>query len=48
MHNKSLTVDGVATIIGGRNIADEYFQAGAGLGYIDLDVLAIGAVVKDV
>jgi putative cardiolipin synthase len=48
MHNKSLTVDGVATIVGGRNIADEYFQAGAGLGYIDLDVLAIGAVVSDV
>lgn len=48
MHNKSLTVDGVATIIGGRNIADEYFQAGEGLGYIDLDVLAIGAVVRDV
>jgi cardiolipin synthase C len=48
MHNKSLTVDGVATIVGGRNIADEYFQAGAGLGYIDLDVLAIGAVVRDV
>ena len=43
MHNKSLTVDGVATIIGGRNIADEYFQAGDGLGYIDLDVLAIGS-----
>jgi hypothetical protein len=40
MHNKSLTVDGVATIIGGRNIADEYFQAGDGFGYIDLDVLA--------
>jgi cardiolipin synthase C len=48
MHNKSLTVDGVATIIGGRNIADEYFQAGDGLGYIDLDVLAIGAVVRAV
>lgn len=48
MHNKSLTVDGVATIIGGRNIADEYFQAGLGLAYIDLDVLAIGAVVSDV
>jgi len=48
MHNKSLTVDGVATIIGGRNIADEYFQAGDGLGYVDLDVLAIGAVVGEV
>jgi cardiolipin synthase C len=48
MHNKSLTVDGVATIVGGRNIADEYFQAGDELGYVDLDVLAVGAVVKEV
>jgi cardiolipin synthase C len=48
MHNKSLTVDGVATIVGGRNVADEYFQAGDSLGYIDLDVLAVGAVVKEV
>jgi putative cardiolipin synthase len=48
MHNKSLTVDGVATIVGGRNVADEYFQAGDQLGYVDLDVLAVGAVVRDV
>ncbi|MDB6452855.1 phospholipase D family protein [Falsirhodobacter sp. 20TX0035] len=48
MHNKSLTVDGVATIVGGRNIGDEYFGSGeAGL-YGDLDVLAIGPVVADV
>lgn len=48
MHNKSLTVDGIATIVGGRNIADEYFQAGDSFGYLDLDVLAVGAVVADV
>jgi len=48
MHNKSLTVDGVVTVVGGRNIADEYFQAGEGLGYVDLDVLAVGEVVRDV
>jgi cardiolipin synthase C len=48
MHNKSLTVDGVATVIGGRNIADGYFQAGHGLAYVDLDVLAIGGVVAEV
>jgi len=48
MHNKSLTVDGVATIVGGRNIADEYFQAGEAFGYVDLDLLAVGAVVGDV
>src|SRR4051794_16365066 len=27
MHNKSFTADNQATIIGGRNIADEYFEA---------------------
>jgi len=48
MHNKSLTVDGVVTVIGGRNIADEYFQAGEGLSYVDLDVLAVGPIVGDV
>ena len=48
MHNKSFTADGVATIVGGRNIGDEYFSAGEGIGFIDLDVIAIGAVVSDV
>ncbi|MCB1559713.1 MAG: phospholipase D family protein, partial [Xanthomonadales bacterium] len=27
MHNKSFTVDGVVTVVGGRNIGDEYFSA---------------------
>jgi len=27
MHNKSFTADGTATIVGGRNIGDEYFGA---------------------
>ena len=48
MHNKSLTVDNRLTIVGGRNIGDEYFEAGQGLFYRDLDALAIGAVVADV
>jgi cardiolipin synthase C len=48
MHNKSFTVDGQATIIGGRNVGDEYFGAGHDFGFIDLDVLAIGPVVADV
>ena len=48
MHNKSLTADGVATIIGGRNIANEYFEAGDETGYIDLDVIAVGSVVGEV
>ncbi|WP_367111233.1 phospholipase D-like domain-containing protein [uncultured Psychrobacter sp.] len=29
MHNKSFTVDGRATILGGRNVGDEYFGTGS-------------------
>ncbi len=48
MHNKSFTADNQATIIGGRNVGDEYFDAAAGTLFADLDVLAIGPVVGDV
>jgi putative cardiolipin synthase len=48
MHNKSLTADGVATIVGGRNVADSYFGTGEESLFADLDVLAVGAVVPDV
>ncbi|WP_298635658.1 phospholipase D family protein [uncultured Umboniibacter sp.] len=48
MHNKSLTVDGQVTIIGGRNIGDEYFNAGGLAAFADLDVLSIGPVVSKV
>src|SRR5690606_28033429 len=48
MHNKSFTVDNQATVIGGRNIGDEYFGAGENGLFVDLDVLAIGEVVSDV
>jgi putative cardiolipin synthase len=47
MHNKSFTADNQATIIGGRNIGDEYFGATDGLLYVDLDVLAVGPVVSE-
>src|SRR5690606_16627852 len=48
MHNKSFTVDNQATIVGGRNIGDEYFGATEGVLFADLDVLAIGPVVQEV
>jgi cardiolipin synthase C len=48
MHNKSFTADNQATIIGGRNIGDEYFGAAQGVLFSDLDVLAVGPVVEDV
>jgi len=48
MHNKSFTVDTQATIIGGRNIGDEYFDADPKLAFGDIDLLAIGPVVEEV
>lgn len=48
MHNKSFTVDGEATIIGGRNVGDAYFGAGEQPLFSDLDVLAVGPVVSEV
>jgi putative cardiolipin synthase len=48
MHNKTFTVDNQATIIGGRNIGDEYFGAGVGAMFVDLDALAIGEAVSQV
>ncbi|GGB64722.1 phospholipase D-like domain-containing protein [Blastomonas aquatica] len=47
MHNKSLTADNQMTIIGGRNIGDEYFGPGDQPEFADLDVLAIGAIVPE-
>ncbi|MCE7524357.1 phospholipase D family protein [Alloalcanivorax xenomutans] len=48
MHNKSFTVDNQVTVVGGRNVGDEYFGATDGPLFADLDVLAIGPVVDDV
>src|SRR5205814_1368293 len=48
MHNKSFTADNQATIIGGRNVGDEYFDAGQSVSFADLDVLAVGPVVGEV
>ena len=48
MHNKSFTIDNQATIVGGRNIADEYFETGEGLSFADFDVLAVGEAVRGV
>lgn len=48
MHNKSFTVDGQATIIGGRNVGDAYFGVGDEPLFADLDVLVVGPVVRDV
>jgi putative cardiolipin synthase len=48
MHNKSFTVDNQVTIVGGRNVGDEYFGADDDMLFADLDVMAIGPVVTEV
>ncbi len=48
MHTKSFTVDNQVTIVGGRNIADEYFGANKDEKFGDLDVVGIGSVANDV
>jgi putative cardiolipin synthase len=45
MHNKSFIVDNKVAVIGGRNIADDYFDAGDDHNFRDLDLLAVGPVV---
>ena len=46
MHNKALIVDNQATILGGRNIGDEYLGLNAEFNFLDLDVLGIGPVAR--
>ena len=48
MHNKSFTVDNQVTIVGGRNIGDEYFDAERDFQYGDLDVIGLGPVAKEI
>lgn len=47
MHVKSFTVDQAITIVGGRNIGDEYFDASETLNFRDRDLMAAGPVVAD-
>jgi putative cardiolipin synthase len=48
MHNKSFTVDNQVTVLGGRNIGDEYFGADSSLAFDDFDILVRGPVVHEV
>lgn len=48
MHNKSLTADNRASIIGGRNVGDEYFAANQEVNFGDMDALLFGPVVRQV
>ena len=48
MHNKIMVMDNACAIIGGRNIADEYFGLGEKQNNRDLDIVAVGPIVREV
>jgi len=48
MHNKSFTVDNAMTIVGGRNIGEEYFELNQNVKFGDYEVFALGPVVDEV
>jgi putative cardiolipin synthase len=45
MHNKLFIADGVMAVVGGRNIADEYFTLSEAQNFIDMDALVVGRVL---
>ena len=45
MHNKLFIADGAVGVVGGRNLADEYFLRGKQGNFIDFDLLVTGAVL---
>lgn len=47
MHNKAFIADNQVAVIGGRNIGDEYFGAGQGALFADLDLLSVGPVIAE-
>jgi phosphatidylserine/phosphatidylglycerophosphate/cardiolipin synthase-like enzyme len=47
MHNKLFVADGSVAIVGGRNLADEYFSEMGRESFLDFDLLLTGAVVPD-
>ena len=46
MHNKQFIADNMIGIAGGRNLGDAYFDALDSDNFIDLDIMAAGAVVR--
>ena len=47
MHNKLFIADNAAGITGGRNLGDAYFGSDDESNFVDLDVLAVGRIVRD-
>lgn len=48
MHNKAFVIDNEIAVVGGRNIAAEYYQLETSGEFIDFDMLSVGPVVREV
>ena len=48
MHNKSFIADNQVAIVGGRNIAVEYFQLETTGEFIDFDIFTAGPIVREI
>ncbi len=48
MHNKALIVDNRVAIVGGRNLADEYFGLHEQSNFRDMELLVGGPIVQDI
>jgi putative cardiolipin synthase len=48
MHNKIMIMDNGFAVVGGRNIGDHYFGVNQDTNFRDLDIAAIGPVVRDI
>ena len=47
MHNKLWIADNAMAVVGGRNLGDEYFDAGGEVNFADLDLLVAGPAVAE-
>ena len=47
MHNKLFLADNVMGVTGGRNLGDAYFGISDAANFVDMDVLAVGPIVRE-
>ena len=48
MHNKTFTIDHQVSLIGGRNMSNQYYNVGDNFQFSDMDVLLVGQAVTDI
>jgi len=47
MHNKLWVTDNAGAVLGSRNLGNEYFDASSSSNFSDVDLLAVGPIVRD-